>query len=381
MMTSLRPTLRAGALAVLCGIAVGCQSTGGAADPASAYDRWRDEARLLEAERYLEAGDTASAVRELEAWNGADGTARGYLMRADLALRLGDEAGAAEVLEEGLAAFPDDPGLVALGARSAVDRADWERAVELHRTWATLAPNDPVPVSGLIRSLVASGRTAEAARLGGRALERFPTDRRLATLVGDAWFVAGDPRRALRAWERAEAAGWTGSGLDQRRLLALMELGDAEGAVLVAQTLGVDRLAPALLAPVGALALEVGKVGFARESLRRHCGLAPQDGAAWLDLARAEFLAGDRGSAVSMARRARREGADPAAASLLEARALALLGRMEAAGDAYAAALGAGASEEALRPELERLQELLGNVAYANGSASARPREAAFHDG
>ncbi len=304
-MNPFRPNPSAVALAVLLGLVGGCQSPGGDSGAASAYERWRDEARLLEAGRFLEAGDVASASRELEAWTGADGTARGYLLRAELALRLGDEAGAAQALAEGLAAFPEDPGLVVLGARNAMERADWPRAVALHRTWIALAPGDPAPVAGLIRSLVASGRTAEAARLGDRALERFPTDRRLAALVGDAWFVAGE------------------------------ELGTA----------------------------------------------VPEDGDAWLDLARAEFLAGDRRSAVSMARRARREGADPAAASLLEARALALLGRVEAAGDAYAAALGAGASEEVLRPELVRLQELLGNAAYADGSALARPREAAFHDG
>ncbi len=380
-MTPFRPTPCAVLLGAFLSLAAGCQIPGIGADSTRAYDRWRDEARLLEAGRFLEAGDFASAARELDAWGGADGSARGHLMRAELALRLGDEAGAVEALEEGLAAFPEDPGLVAFGARAAMGLGDWGRAVELHRTWATLAPNDPAPLTGLVRSLIASGQSAEAARVGDWALERFPADRRLAALVGDAWFVAGEPRRALRAWNQSEAAGWSGRGLDQRRLLALMDLGDDEEAVRRAQALGVDALAPALLALVGRSALEVGKVGFASEALRRHCSLAPEDGEAWLDLARAEFLAGDRRSAVSMARRARREGADPISASLVEARALALLGRIEAAGDAYAVALGAGASEETLRPELERLQALLASAAYTDGSALVRSQEAAFRDG
>ncbi len=167
----------------------------------------------------------------------------------------------------------------------AVERGRWAEALEAQERLVRLATRDKGSgeeawLAGLLyecgQECLAAGDTTAAIRRFKEALRAVPDFEPAALRLGDAWLQAGDAREAMRAWDRALAAG------PSAVLLARIgELHRAEGrpARMIALYEGAaarhpDNLAVAL--GLGRAYLELAMLGEAAEQFEKMEVRAPE---------------------------------------------------------------------------------------------------------
>lgn len=136
--------------------------------------------------------------------------------------------------------------------RRARSRGELEQAIAHHKTLCALEPEEPAHEIGFATALAEAGRLSEAAGVLAEAALREDTTStiraRIAEREGDVALVAGEPDRALAAYDRALAEPISE---DERRLLLLKRLAATDSSLrdpLLAYFALFDPL-QALLAP------------------------------------------------------------------------------------------------------------------------------------
>ncbi|MDR3537899.1 MAG: tetratricopeptide repeat protein [Acetobacteraceae bacterium] len=206
-----------------------------------------DEAEILladAAQRFPDVYQVASEYAWLAAvrqdWNAALVRWAGALARfpeqsdprigTARALReLGRFEAAQAAVDQGMARFPDHPGLLLEGAMVAHDRGDWLAAT---LRWAVLRERQPGEVAGWRLGAAAAehlGRFAEAASLLAEAERRSPDpaaaliQHAREALAGQRWGDASDVCNLLRQRFPDQMAGYTGGAAALRELNRLDE--------------------------------------------------------------------------------------------------------------------------------------------------------------
>lgn len=129
------------------------------------------------------------------------------LLRGRLELARDDPARALAALDEGLAAWPDNPGARQLAARAAAELGDADRAVAELRAAFRARRSDPEPALAAARLHLALGDPASALGLLSLVLSRPVEDPAPYLLMARAHALLHEPEAAGQALERAGARG------------------------------------------------------------------------------------------------------------------------------------------------------------------------------
>jgi hypothetical protein len=142
----------------------------------------------------------------------------------------GDEAGAAQAVEEGLRQVPDDVGLLRQLAHLSAQRGDAARSLTLAQRAAQI-DFGPGSRYGLCEALLAAGRIREADALAAQLCAVEPLNQYAIALQATAWRLLDDPRyHALYDYEHLVSArkldtppGWTNLDAFLRELALELE--------------------------------------------------------------------------------------------------------------------------------------------------------------
>lgn len=231
-----------------------------------------------------------------------------WLGQVRLHAQAGDEAKAAAVAAEGLAAVPNDPGL-ALAVATLIP----ERAATVLPKAVAQTPDDAPLLAAYAAQLLATGDAERAEMAAKQALLIDPTHgeaRRIAWIASD---IAAQRLTAAQA-VRAEAAAGKPKKLDQLveeaprsivvRLLRAQDHrtnGDLEAAVLHLQkALEVDGAHPEANAAAGQALLQLGRPQQAAPLLSIAAAASPWDAALQVTWASAMQQAGQRSKALGV---------------------------------------------------------------------------------
>lgn len=163
-----------------------------------------DDTKILAASYALEAagayGQAAAVLAVID--DGKDDLL--LVRRAWLCHRQGDESGAIALYESAAAHLPGalEPRLGQLTGWVAQGR--WPETERTARQVLRLDPGNITGARWLGESLLAQGKTAEAAATADRWAERYPLDATAAELQGRARKAAGDAAGAKFAWRRLQ---------------------------------------------------------------------------------------------------------------------------------------------------------------------------------
>ncbi len=189
------------------------------------------EARALEGETLWRLGNHASAEHSFESIPAGERRASVYAALGWLALHAKQTAAARAVLEDGVAKYPSDAGV--LDALLALDEHEQRFGDSLARLDAAVAarPTDPAVARVRARALVAAGRPDEASAAFGHALALAPNDAATYDAIADA-FAAAKPEDAER---RLAALGAGPAPTDVARGWLQSARGDRAGAIAAQQ--------------------------------------------------------------------------------------------------------------------------------------------------
>lgn len=177
-------------------------------------DDW-PQAHLLAAELPLEDTPEQAAVHARRAAELAPGQHAVLRRAVRVGLRCGDTEGCDRLVEQVVAAAPDDPETYYLAADLALHRGDREKAVAAYRKLTDLQPGDPFAWESLARLHVTLSQPKEALAAFERALQIHPSDVAIRQQVIDLMLRLRVPaadvaaqRKYLRyyEWARAQAA-------------------------------------------------------------------------------------------------------------------------------------------------------------------------------
>lgn len=159
-------------------------------------------AALSNAQRWMERGDPAAALRALDQLPRAAHGQEYYLYRASILLHLGQVESARAALAQVDRTAPDNADARALRAVIALTQGDKEQSLALAQAAVQQAPSSPAPWLALSYAQQAHFSLQEALRSAQRAVELQP-DRALAhARVAELQLALGHPR-AARASARA----------------------------------------------------------------------------------------------------------------------------------------------------------------------------------
>lgn len=145
-------------------------------------------------------GDRRSALAAFEACTSLDPTfADGWAWRSSIHELLGDEPSSVRVLEQGLAACPESPGLHLMRAKRRVQAGRLADAVSDYQVAVRLRPNDADLFVDLAMTLFRSGQEAEGLAAMQRALEAEP-DHPLALTTLTFAAIQSRDEAATRRW-------------------------------------------------------------------------------------------------------------------------------------------------------------------------------------
>jgi len=223
------------------------------------------------------------------------------------------------------------------------EAGDRERGIRLLRG-AMGVTRDPLLTANLANMLGHDGRWGEALPWLLDAYARYPNDPRILNQLGQAFYHAGRPADARRAYTELLAArpGSTDAHLGLANTARLM--GDMAGAA--AHYEQVVRRQPDRVAAWTGLGIAregLGDTAGAREAFERVLALAPEDGNGWNNLGVLLLLAGDLEGAEARFGKAVAVPEVPPAAWLNLARVRLSLGRCNGALAALDEARAAGA--------------------------------------
>lgn len=161
-------------------------------------------------------------------------------------------------------------------ANAALQRGDWDTALQNGRTAVALAPDHPAARSLLGLSLLQLGRTAEAVAELERAIQRDKNNAGLLGNLAQAYVMAGrhaDAHQMFRRAQRLAPAHWP---FAQGAAIALAQQGDPAAAETLLRRI-TERHAQESVPwhNLGNVQLELGKPADAESSLRTALRLDP----------------------------------------------------------------------------------------------------------
>lgn len=248
-----------------------------------------------------EIADVAAAVESLRAAIDDLGPdPRLYAEMARLQMINGDAESAAEIVEQGLAAFPDDQNL--LNYRRAVAGANSVDAlIDIIRD------SDQTEGEKYISIYVAlsrAGRTEEANQALDTAAELEPDNPMLLELLFGRAFAANDLAEARRVFERAKAVNSDHmEGLSYRARILLMEGNDEEAMTALSQATQRAPNNTSLWRILGNVQFRLGRSADAIASYQQALSIRPNDMPTVTELCGALIALGRPGEALDIARR------------------------------------------------------------------------------
>jgi putative PEP-CTERM system TPR-repeat lipoprotein len=342
-------------------------------EQAAALDPTNELMRLQLARAYLAAGRDSEASSLLRSSSGEVAHAvEAKLLRLFAEDRQGDAGSTAEIAEELVADFPDDPRVLTavavhyqingdtgrardlferaaefdtedvtarlFVAASLVQEGREDEAEQLLRQTVLQQPKNAQALAGLARLLASRGVVDEAVELFGRAAEHTTSAAPRLALVRMR-LRQGNIAEASRELDRAEAVAPDNAELIALRgIVALAErrFDDAVTLLERARSLLPDHLGVALTLARARLAN--GQAATARDELSRILELAPGSFPIRLALGDAELQAGNAEAALSLATDLKVEFPSQAGGYLLEGKALITTRQYSAASNSLARA-------------------------------------------
>jgi tetratricopeptide (TPR) repeat protein len=185
---------------------------------------------LVEMERYVEAYRESDLVRGAQ-----PGDPEAIGVEADLALRLGHETRARELLDELLATDPDDPSRVARAAGVLAHRGHPRDAAARAEDWALRHPADHRGALLMAQVRLETGDTLGAVAAAQRAVAMAPDSAAPRFIVGRLLQSAGRYAAAESVWVglARQGPGAARAGLDLA--YCREQLGNMDGAVQAAR--------------------------------------------------------------------------------------------------------------------------------------------------
>lgn len=260
--------------------------------------------RLTSAERIL----AVASARGLEPW------ADSYL-RARLAFARQDVAQAAYLLKDVDPPAEYTAEVALLRGRVAEAQGDWQAAYQAYSDAVSTA-GAPAMLAAA-RSLIAAGDPLGAAQALASWSAAGGEDRQLLQATAEAWLAAERPERAVPLLR--EAVLRDPSDLEARILLVVaLHRQQQHWAVIAEAAAFPGTPPPVVLLALGRSQLVAGLWKDAVATLEDYLEQRRDDGPAWLDLARARYMANDVDGAVAAAEESlRHSSAPPRAEELL----------------------------------------------------------------
>lgn len=282
------------------------QTDGGA----EGYTLSRNQACLLEAQRAWNFGRYAEVERALVRWQGPMEDPQALTLLGQAAFATQKFGLAAEIFARAFELAPQSITLASLTGR-AQEAAG--RAEEASRTYARtlqLQPDHAEAAVGTLRCLIALSDTVGGMRFAQQHAEIFGNHAEYVSLAADLAFAEADFEQAI-AWTRdAQRLGASHPGGEERLILALSWTGQHEEAVAAATSMSTSTWVPEVHRAVGRSGLASGQNALAARHFQNYLSYRPEDGGAWFDLARAQFLTGSSEKALAAAERALALGAE-----------------------------------------------------------------------
>ncbi len=335
------------------------------------YDAQRNRTAMNDAHRHLQKGNYLEASASLNSYQGEVVDPKVYVMRAQAALGMGKIEEAEGHLTAATTLAPKSAPIALLRASVTEARGLWAAAAEQFEQAFLLDPKSRAALDGECRCLVAAGKPDEAlfflqseADQFGNSAEYWRTAANIAFAAKEFGFCAEYSARALALGTKDEA-------LVEQRLFSLCLSGDFATAVKEGARLPLGRLTPEVQITLGRAAMLVNQPSFATDAFQEFLASNPTDASAWLDLARAQFLAGRIERARQSAESVLALEPTNFQAHALRGHALTRLGFFEAAEAAYRQSRYHGAGPEETASWLACLEERRGQEGLIPVPASA----------
>jgi tetratricopeptide (TPR) repeat protein len=321
------------------------------------YDAQRNRTALNEANRHLQKGNYLEALASLDSYQGEVTDPKVYVMRAQAALGMGKLEEADGHLIAAITLAPKSAPIALLRASVTEARGLWEPAAEQFEQAFLLDPKSRAALDGECRCLVAAGQPEEALFFLQSEAATFGKDDEYWRTAANIAFAAQNFGYCAEYSAKALALGAKDEALVEQRLFSLCLSGDFATAVKEGARLPLGRLTPEVQITLGRAAMVVNQPAFAADAFQEFLASNPTDASAWLDLARAQFLAGRIERAQQSAESVLELAPANFHAHALRGHALTRLGRLEAAEAAYRQARHHGADLEESGSWMARLAD------------------------
>jgi tetratricopeptide (TPR) repeat protein len=278
----------------------------------------RDQVHMAQARRYLAAGETAKARKELQGLSTGAQNASMHLLLAEADLRENRINSAMESINSAADLEPTNPEVDMLRGLVFESTGNWLDASRAYLTASNKDRDNTVPVLANARVLHAQGDVARAASYLERELAARPIDFDLSIAAGDAFMAVGSHFDAITHYSTAVDMQPEHLPARQALVLALSLAGMHVESLERSQDLEVNELKPMIRLAVGRSALLANKPQRAASMLTSYLFEFEKDDSAWLDLARAYFLSDKQDLAISAVGRVLKiRPQDPSAFTLL----------------------------------------------------------------
>jgi tetratricopeptide (TPR) repeat protein len=360
--------------AFLAGLLASCVATteGSASSQPPAYSlrNGPPPSPVFEVSQSIANGNLPAAREALEKAR-AQGNSEDDLSLASAVLAIAEERlGSAEKhLTAAAAARPELSTVDILRGRVDEMRGHWDDALEAYRSAARKDPESSSAPLLEARVLIILGRPADAAELLERAMESTPSSVELLRAAGEAYLAAKDYARAVPCLRQAHALDANDRAAFESLAIALYRLGRYSDAAALLDGHDDDTLPDHMRLLFGRSALLALEADLAVTQLSKCIAAFDKDPEVWLDLSRAQALAGRTSEARAAAERALALAPDSLKALLLLGHVHKLAGQSREAGACYARALRSGADPVLVAPLIEEL------VPAASSRATASPRD------
>jgi tetratricopeptide (TPR) repeat protein len=278
----------------------------------------RDDVHFAQARRFLAAGDTDRARKELLGISSGAQNAALFLLVAEADLRDNRINAARESIDHAAELEPNNAKVDLLRGAVFESTGNWEEASRSYLAASSKDPDNNDAVLANARVLHAQGDVARAAAYLERELAARPIDFELSVAAGQAYLAAGSNFDAITHFSTAVDMEPEDLTAREGLVLSLSLSGMHAEALDRVQDLEAEELRPMLRLAIGRSALLAQRPLRAASMLRSYLFEFEKDDRAWLDLARAYFLSDQQELAIAaVGRTLKLRPQDPAAFTLL----------------------------------------------------------------
>jgi len=261
--------------------------------PAVTHSETKTQLLVEQAERSLRNGDAAGAGRSLaEIAESLEEHPRGQLAMARTLIANGRYADSEAVLDKLDVELPEEAEVDIVRGTLEEARGRWEAARIAYTKAVEKSPNSVTPI--LLQSKVdlILGQPGRAAAQLERSLARLPNVLQLQEALAEAYFAAGEYREASQWYRTCLDHDQEARHVRLRYSFTLSLSGEHAEALRAARRLSDSDVPPYARLALGRSALIVNEARDAAHWLSLYVDEYPDDGSAWLDLARAYYLDG-----------------------------------------------------------------------------------------